>query len=275
MDFGLAGRTVCVTGGASGIGLATVIALANDGARVAILDRSGEAVDVLCARLRSQGAEVSGDALDVRDATALRAAADRIEAILGPIEGLVAAAGVSGAARAEDLTDEEFTRVLDINVKGLFLSCQEVGRRMIARKRGAIVTIGSVNGAGGHPGRAHYVASKFAVRGITQNLALEWGRFGVRVNCVAPNLVDTPMVRTGLPGKFLTEVVYDRTPMGRMAQPSEIAGVALMLLSDAASFINGVFLPVDGGLTAGAFTHDQGADLSSTALLASGVYSER
>lgn len=188
--------------------------------------------------------------------------------------GTIASAGISGAGKAEALPLDEWSNVLGVNATGMLITCQAVGTRMIARGKGAIVAIGSIDGISGHPGRAHYVASKFAVTGLVKNLALEWGRHGVRVNCIAPNLVDTPLLRRGMPPAFLQEVVVDRTPMGRIAWPEEIASAALMLLSDASSYITGVVLPVDGGLSAGFFTHRQGADLSSTRLLEVGIYTE-
>jgi NAD(P)-dependent dehydrogenase (short-subunit alcohol dehydrogenase family) len=272
IKYGLEDRVICVTGGGSGIGLSVVQLLARDGARVAILDRDKDSVERAVTEAQSFGAKVGGYILDVRIADALHVVGDKIESDLGPVYGLVVSAGISGAGKAEDLLETSWTELFSINVSGLFLTCQEFGRRMIKAKKGSIVTIGSVDGIGGHPGRSHYVASKFAVRGLTQNLALEWGRHNVRVNCVAPSFVDTPLLRKNIPSKFIEDVVNDRTPLGRFAQSEEVAAASLMLLSDAASYISGVTLPVDGGLTAGPFTHKQGADLSSQRLLDEGAY---
>lgn len=274
LKFGLEGRVICVTGGSSGIGRETVLALARDAARVAVIGRRIAEIDETVAEARACGAQAVGFSADVRDAAALRKAVDGIENTLGPIEALVASAGTSGASPVETLSEDDWNQVLSVNVNGVFLTCREVGARMIERGKGSIVIIGSVDGLGGHPGRAHYATSKFALVGLTKNLALEWGRHGVRVNCVAPQMVDTPMLRRGIPAAFLENVVVDRTPMGRIALPKEVASASLMLLSDAASYITGVVLPVDGGLTAGYFTRRQGADLSSSRLLEAGQYSE-
>lgn len=274
IDFGLKGQVVCVTGGASGIGKEVVKALAHDGARIGILDLRQEDIDTLVAEIQSLGVLVVGHATDVRDAASTAAAIRNVESQLGPINGLVASAGISGAGKVEHLPVDEWNYVLGVNATGLLITCQEVGRGMIERGKGSIVAIGSIDGVSGHPGRAHYVASKFAVTGLVKNMALEWGRYGVRVNCIAPNLVDTPLLRRGMPQAFLEKVVVDRTPMGRIACPNEIASATLMLLSDASSYITGVALPVDGGLSAGFFTHQQGADLSSIRLLEAGVYTE-
>lgn len=272
MDFGLRDKVVAVTGGASGIGQAVVRALVADGAKVAILDGDADPLDRAMDALGGATGRAVGVRLDVRDAAALSAAVATIEASLGPVSGLVASAGVAGAARAEDISEAEFERVLSVNVTGLFLSCQAFGRRMLAHGQGAIVTIGSIDGLGGQPGRTHYTASKFAVSGLTRNLALEWGGRGVRVNGVAPTYVDTEAVRRNVPARFVEDVVCDRTPMGRMVQPSEVASVVLALLSDAMQFVNGVVLPIDGGLSAGFLTADRGDDLASNRLRAAGTY---
>lgn len=274
ISYGLKERVVCVTGGASGIGRAGALALARDGARVGIIDLRQADIDATVEELRALGATATGYALDVRDADATVKAAERLEADLGPVDGLFACAGISRTAPAEDLAEQDLTDVLDVNVKGLFLSCREFGKRMIGRGSGAIVVIGSIDGLGGHPGRLHYVSSKHAVSGLAKNLALEWGRYGIRVNCIAPGLVDTPLLRAGMPPNFVENVVLDRTPLGRMARPEEIASVALMLLSDASSYLTGAIVPIDGGLSAGFFTRKQGGDYSSRRLLDAGIYSE-
>jgi NAD(P)-dependent dehydrogenase (short-subunit alcohol dehydrogenase family) len=145
---------------------------------------------------------------------------------------------------------------------------------MLTRHIGSIVLIGSVNSLGGQPGRMHYTASKHAVLGMVKNLAIEWGRRGVRVNGIAPGPVDTPLIRRNVPPTFFASVFEDRIPLGRLARGEEIASASLMLLSDAASFVNGAMLVVDGGMTAGPFTRRQGADFGSRRLLEAGLYEE-
>lgn len=271
--FGLKDKVVVVTGGASGIGLATALTLARDGARVGIIDLDAAAVASTVETLTGLGVRASGAALDVRDEAATAAAADRFEHELGPIYGLVASAGIGGASRAMDTTAEDWSRIFDVNALGAFLSCRVFARKMIERGTGSIVVVGSVDGLGAQAGRAAYVASKHAVNGLVKSLALEWGRHGVRVNCVAPNLVDTPLLRRGIPPAFIG-VVEDRTPMGRIATAADIAGPTVMLLSEAAAYVTGVILPVDGGLTTSFFARKSGDDLSSTRLLEAGVYTE-
>jgi NAD(P)-dependent dehydrogenase (short-subunit alcohol dehydrogenase family) len=273
IDYGLAGRVVAITGGASGIGRAAALLLAKGGAHVAIIDQRDDDIAIVLDEVRSLGAKASGVAADVRDAAATRAAVVRFKHDLGPVDGLFACAGISRTAPAEAIDETDFQDVVDVNLKGLFLTCREFGSGMIDRGRGSIVVIGSVDGLGGHAGRLHYVSSKHGVSGLAKNLAIEWGRHGVRVNCIAPGFVDTPLLRRNMPAAFV-DAVIDRTPLGRMAQPEEVASVALMLLSDACSFLSGAVIPIDGALTSGFFTKKQGGDYSSMKLLEAGVYVE-
>lgn len=274
ISYGLKDRVICITGGASGIGRAAALAAAADGAHVAVIDQRQVDIDRVLDEIRAHGVKAVGHALDVRDGAATRAAAAAVEAGLGPVWGLFCSAGISRTAPAEKLAEEDFDAVMDVNVKGVVLSCREFGQAMIARGRGAIVLVGSIDGLGGHPGRIHYVSSKFAVAGVTKNLALEWGRHGVRVNSVMPGFVDTPLLRANMPEGYIRNVVFDRTPLGRMAQAAEIAAVALMMMSDGASYMNGAIVPVDGGMTAGYLTRAQGGDYASMALLRDGIYTE-
>ena len=145
---------------------------------------------------------------------------------------------------------------------------------MIERRSGSIVLIGSLNSLGGQPSRIAYTASKHAVLGMVRNLAIDWGRFGVRVNGIAPGPVDTPLLRRNVPPAFFLRVFEDRIPLGRLARADEVASATLMLLSDACSFVNGAMLPVDGGMTAGPYTRRQGADMGSNRLLEAGLYTE-
>jgi NAD(P)-dependent dehydrogenase (short-subunit alcohol dehydrogenase family) len=263
---GISDNVYLITGGARGIGRATAETLLAAGARVALADVRADAVEVTAREIDPSGNRAIGLALDVCDPAATARAVEEAERVLGPLAGLVACAGITGSAKAEDMSLATWQRVLDVNLTGMFLSCQAVARRLIPRRRGAIVTIGSLTGIGGQPGRANYAASKWGVIGLTKTMALEWGRHGLRVNCIAPNVIDTPLVMQGVPHDFINSVIVDRTPMARIGQPAEIATAALFLLSDAASYVNGVVLPVDGGISAGYLTHLHGAHYGSNAV---------
>ena len=276
ISYNFGARVVLVTGAASGIGRAVATALASARARVGLADLDGERLEELARDLNTEHGAGTAVSLpfDVRDATATEAAIERLEADCGPLFGLVTAAGLSRPCPAEDMAEETWDLVVDVNLKGMFLSCQAAGRRMLAHGTGAIVNIGSVNSLGGFAGRANYCSAKYGVAGLTDVLAIEWGRSGIRVNAVAPNGVDTPLVRQGIPPRFVKDVLDNRTPLGRMAHPDEVSNVVMFLLSDAASYVTGTMIPVDGGLCSGFYTNRSGADLASAALLRDGIYSE-
>lgn len=273
INFGLKGRVVAVTGAASGIGLATAKLLSSNGSKVAILDINQDVIDEAVEAVTKEGGEAKGFVVDVRDEASVSKVVDEVETNMGPTHGLVACAGVSGAMPSADLTLAELERVMSVNTTGVFLTCQAFGRKMIRRGSGSIVAMSSIGSFGGQAARLPYVTSKFAVNGIVKTLAVEWGRYGVRVNAIAPTFVDTPMVRTLVPENFFN-AMCDRSPMGRGALPSEISGPILFLLSDAASIITGVILPVDTGMTAGFLTRKNGADLASFKLIEEGLYAD-
>jgi len=272
--YGLKDRVIFVTGGGSGIGLAIATMAVRDGARVVIADAVAERARDAAAALCEAGGRVVAETLDVRDAAACEDVVARVETTVGPIDGMVACAGISPPSPAVLMDDEVWTRCIDVNLNGMFRSVRPVGRRMVERKRGAIVTISSVDGMGGHAGRTHYSASKHGVVGMTRALAIEWGRHGVRVNSIAPGVVDTPLVRANIPPDHLQHAMIDRVPMARLARAEEQAGPTLFLLSDAASYLTGAVLAVDGGTSAGWFTRWNGADLGSRAMLEAGVYGQ-
>lgn len=236
----LTGRCALVTGGARGIGAEAARLFEALGARVAVSDLGG----------RSTTEElISGDVSSERDAERIVAtAADR----LGGLDALVHCAGVVDVHTAtveQDLS--AWQRIVDINLCGTYLVCRAAGRIMLERRRGSIVTVGSIVGLHGFPRANAYGASKAGVAAITRSLACEWADLGVRVNCIAPGFIDTPMVAEMQDdGALDAERVRRRTPMGRLGTPLEIARAAAFLASDRASFITGAVLCVDGGWSA-------------------------
>lgn len=261
MRYDLDGKRAFVTGAGSGIGRAIALALAREGARVALMGRRPEPLAAAAAEVGGAGGSaalaVPGDVSRAADVERCMAAA---ESAFGGIDLLVNAAGVTRPALALEMTEDDFDEVMDVNAKGAFLCCRRAARGMVERRSGAIVNVASINAFGGQSGRVNYTASKAALLAVTRNLAIEWGRFGVRVNAVAPQLVETPMIAAHVPAGFIERVVKERTPLGRLGRAEEVAAVTLFLLSDAASYVTGATVLVDGGLGAGYLTSASGAD---------------
>ncbi|MBI1733702.1 MAG: glucose 1-dehydrogenase [Candidatus Rokubacteria bacterium] len=249
LDF--TGKVVIVTGASRGIGEAVATAFARAGATLALTARHLDGLEAVCGRLATAGATASAHALDVADVTASEALVDALVARHGRIDVLVNNAGTNVRQAAGQVTPEVWDRIFATNTRGLFFLSQAVGRTMAARGGGAIVNIGSVAQAVGRREMVAYAASKAGVAQITRTLALEWARHGVRVNAVAPGYVRTPLVEPVFQRADLMQEILDRTPLRRVAEPSEIAGPVLFLASEAASYVTGHTLFVDGGWTAG------------------------
>lgn len=255
-DFGLGGRTALVTGAASGIGRGIALGVAASGAAVACLDLPGSGLEEVVATITSAGGHAIAVAADVCDASSLVAAVARTEADLGPLRLAVNSAGIADAAPAEELSRAQWQRVIDVDLTGIFLSCQAEGRAMLAhppaagRGGGSIVNIASMSGSIVNRGllQVHYNAAKAGVVQLTRSLAMEWADRGIRVNAISPGYTATPMNTRPEVAEQVTRFEAD-TPLGRMATVEEIVGPAVFLLSDAAGFCTGVDLLVDGGFT--------------------------
>lgn len=242
------GRVALVTGGASGIGLATAGVLAERGWRVVIGDldaaRSAEAAGPIGA---------ASMALDVSDEAATEAAFNAIEREHGPVEAVVANAGlIQPGGRPEDLPIADFDRIIAVNLRGVYISCLAAGRRMAPRGRGGIVVTGSVTASRTAPLHA-YAPSKAAVVHLAACLAAEWGRSGVRVNSISPGYVATPPLQAAIDrGQRDPKLLTDAASLGRLVEAKEVGRAVAFLLSDDASAITGIDLPVDCGWLAGA-----------------------
>ena len=250
--FRLDGRTAFVTGAARGIGRCTADALAEAGARVILSDLDGEALGTAVDELRAAGRDAHFAVLDVTDSTATDEAAARANADRGPVDVLVANAGIAWTdTKAEDLDDAAWHRVLDVNLNGAFWSCRAFGRAMLERGHGAIVTVGSMSGlVSNRPqSQVHYNASKAGLHHLTRSLAGEWAERGVRVNAVAPTYVNTVMSNVTARDPDYFEPWMDGTPMRRMVEPEEVASAALFLASPASSAMTGSIVLVDAGYT--------------------------
>jgi len=244
------GRTAIVTGGASGIGAACVKALYAEGAIVAIADADGTAATALAAEFASD--RVYATALDVTDRPAVEAFIAEAASRTGRLDVLVNSAGIREITPVLDLDPAMWHRVVAVNLDGTFHMSQVFARAAKAAGwSAAIVNLSSSAGLMGVPNRAAYVAAKHAIVGLTREMAMELGPCGIRVNAVAPGSVRTPLTERYFSDPELVRKLNASHPLGRVADPSEIAIAILFLASDDAGFITGATLPVDGGYTAG------------------------
>ena len=233
------GRSVLVTGGNRGIGLAIAEAFLAAGDRVAVTSRSGEggpegALAVAC---------------DVTDAASVDAAFTEVEAAHGPVEVLVANAGITNDQLLLRMSEEDFTSVVDTNLTGSFRVVQRATKGMMRLKRGRIILVSSVVGLLGSPGQVNYAASKSGLVGMARSITRELGARGVTANVVAPGYIDTEMTQAL---DVDLKVQYKKSiPAGRFAEPAEVAGVVRWLASDEAAYVSGAVIPVDGGLGMG------------------------
>jgi NAD(P)-dependent dehydrogenase (short-subunit alcohol dehydrogenase family) len=248
--FKLPGRVALVTGGASGIGYCIVEALAEAGANVTIADLNQRDIDGAIQKLAEKGYAAAGVVMDVTDATRVTEVADDLVRLHGRIDILVNNAGIARSEiPAEEMEDERWLNVLDVNLNGSFWCARAFGRHMLAAGSGAIVNVGSMSGfiVNRPQGQSHYNASKAAVHHLTKSLAAEWAPRGVRVNAVAPTYIATPINAFADRQSEMYRRWIDGTPMGRLGEPEEVASVALFLASDAASLMTGSIVLVDGG----------------------------
>lgn len=247
--FSLEDRVVLVTGSSQGIGRALAQACAEAGAHVVINARTASAVDAAVADLVETGLKASGRVADVTDADQVEAMVDAIEVETGPIAGLINNAGIQRRAPFLDFDHGDYRDIVEMNLVSPFIVSQAVAKRMAERNAGRIVNVGSVQSQLGRPTIVPYTASKGGVMLLTRGMCADLGPLGIQVNSIAPGYFATELTKALVDDEEFSAWVSDRTPAGRWGEVGELGGAAVFLLSDAASFINGQTLFVDGGMT--------------------------
>ena len=247
----LYGRVAVVTGAGQGIGAACARALGEAGATLVVADMLVERVETSVGELKALGIKAFGVVLDVVKSADVDRVAAEIEMAHGPVSILVNNAGIARSdVKAEDTSDAHWRVHMDVNLDAVFWCCRSFGKQMLAQGKGSIVNIGSISGfiVNKPQPQAYYNASKAAVHHLTKSLAAEWAMRGVRVNAVAPSYIETPLTAFGMKEQPEMYAVWrEMTPMGRVGQPEEIASVVHFLATDAASFMTGSVVLVDGG----------------------------
>jgi NAD(P)-dependent dehydrogenase (short-subunit alcohol dehydrogenase family) len=247
-SFRLDGRRALVSGASSGIGLGAAAALAGAGAEVTLAARSAERLDAIAAEMAAGGMAARPLPLDVTDVAATAAAV----AAAGPFDILVNSAGLARHTPAVRTTEADFDAVAGLNLRAAYFLTRAVAEGLIAAGRpGSLITVSSQMGRVGGPERAVYCATKHAVEGFTKAMAIEWGGHGIRVNCVAPTFVSTPLAAQTLSDPDRRAWVMSKIRLGRLAEVEDVMGAILLLASDAGAMITGSSLLIDGGWTAG------------------------
>ncbi len=247
--FDLTGRRALITGSSRGIGLALAHGLFAAGASVVLNARDAAALTAAALSIDPSGARATAMAFDVTDAAAVALAIPEIEDKHGPIDILINNAGMQFRTPLEDFPLDKWREIMRVNVESTFLVGQAVARCMIPRGRGRIINIGSVQSELGRPGIAPYTASKGAVKMLTKGMCADWARHGLQVNAIAPGYFKTELNQALVDSAEFSGWLEKRTPAGRWGDVGELVGAAIFLASDAASFVNGHILTVDGGIT--------------------------
>ena len=245
----LAGRVAAITGGALGIGRATALAFAEEGATVVLGDIETEAAEAVAREISGSGGKALAVGVDVGDAAQVQAFVDRVVAEFGRLDVMFANAGIAHSAPFLDHPEAQWNRVLRVNLTGVFLCCQAAARHMVKHGGGRIITVASINGFRGVENLVGYNVAKAGVVELTRTMAVELAHHHITVNAIAPAQIDTRLTR-GLPADARRRRV-ERIPMGRFGEPEEVARAALFLASDDASYVTGHTLAVDGGYLAG------------------------
>lgn len=243
----LQGKISIITGSGRGIGQATAIKFAKEGAKVMVCDVTPEWIDETVAQIKASGGEAIGFYVDVRDLESIKKMVTAVMAKYGRIDTMVNNAGIVMDSQLKNMTDDQFDTVIDINLKGTYNCTRAVVDVMLAQNSGVILNASSVVGLYGNFGQTNYAASKFAVIGMVKTWAKELGKKGIRANAVCPGFIKTPILNS-IPERVL-KAMEEKVPMGRLGTAEEVANVYAFLASDEASYVNGAVIEVGGGVT--------------------------
>jgi NAD(P)-dependent dehydrogenase (short-subunit alcohol dehydrogenase family) len=250
--FNLTGKVAIVTGGAGGLGKTISMGLAQHGADVVVTSRTMEKLEPVAKRIQALGRKSLAVTSDVTDEKSVAAMVDRVVKEFSHIDILVNAAGMIIRAQTESIAMADWKKVMEFNAMGTFICCQKVGQVMINQKKGKIVNVSSVRGAVGAPiGAAAYSPSKGAVDAMTRNIAVEWAKFNIYVNAIAPTVIHTELTEGAMKNPDWVKFNLSRIPLNRFGEPDDLIGPVVFLASDASNFITGQILYVDGGSTIG------------------------
>lgn len=248
--FDLSGKTALVTGSSAGLGLTLAEGLGKAGAKVVLNGRDGAKLDKVAAMLAGQGIATATSVFDVTKRAAIAPAIAEIEAKVGPIDILVNNAGMQQRAPLDQFPDDGWDRLMSTNLDSVFDVTKAVVQQMIARKRGKIINICSVQSELGRPGIAPYAATKGALKMLTKGMAIDWGKHGIQVNGIGPGYFATELNKALVADATFSAWLTNRTPLGRWGEVEDLQGAAIFLASAASNFVTGHILYVDGGVTA-------------------------
>jgi 3-oxoacyl-[acyl-carrier protein] reductase len=243
----LTGKVSIITGAGQGIGRATALKFASEGAKVAVCDINFDSAVETVQEIEADGGEAASFRVDVTDKESIARMVDGVMAKWGRIDTLVNNAGIVQDAQFKKMTDEQFERVIDVNLKGVYNCTKAVVDIMLEQNSGVILNASSIVGIYGNFGQTNYAATKFGVIGMVKTWARELGRKGIRANAICPGFIETPILST-IPDKVI-KLMEEKVPMGRLGKPEEIANTYAWLASDEASYINGAVIEVSGGCT--------------------------
>ena len=252
VNFDLTGKVAIITGSGSGIGRSIALGISQAGATVVVTELPGkeEAAVETAEAVRKGGREAITVELDVRKIKSVEQMVERAVESFGRIDILVNNAGVIIRKKAIETSEEEWDRVMDVNLKGVFFTSQSVAREMIKKRSGKIINISSINGVIGSDERASYTASKAGVINLTRTLAAEWAEYGININAIGPTYLLTPLTKSLFENEDFKEKYFERQPIQRIGRPEDILGAVIYLASSASDLVTGHTLMVDGGWTA-------------------------